>query len=261
MGLNVESALKFLAANAVAPTRTGVEQWLASFAKGVQRSTLRERTDPAIPICKQQLDLCLAHHTTRQGMRLGLKMAWKMAARWSDVSQLQRKDLRLLSPTELLVESMVTKPMEENRPDHLIIVTDTRQNIKELITYVGRFGHEQFPWGMYSTKQVEAQLKTWPVRMEDMLACPETKHQTYTAHSIKAGAIQHLMAICVKARGVAVTLDQIQTMAKSAEQMAWPINSKPVEMADTLRIIADSQDTRLQTLWQQIASTTCRSGI
>ena len=50
--------------------------------------------------------------------------------------------------------------------------------------------------------------------MEDMLACPETKHQTYTAHSIKAGAIQHLMAICVKTRGVAVTLDQIQTMAK-----------------------------------------------
>ena len=86
--------------------------------------------------------------------------------------------------------------------------------MQELRRYLTAFRPDEHPWGMFPTSMVDKIMKAWPVKTEDILLCPETKHTTYTAHSVKSGAIQHLLSICVKTKGTVVSLDQIQTLAK-----------------------------------------------
>ena len=184
------------------------------FQTGLKLQRLSEPEDQAIPITRKVMYHYL--QTVSNHLRAGLWLGWKTASRWDEIHGLSHKSLTLLSPTQILVTFQVTKARQENRADHFIVVVDQKSKISWFWKTVSDATHSQRLW-KETTSDISQLMRHWVVSEEGLPAdnIRTRLRDSYTAHSIKAGALQHCIGEVLNKH---VTPQVFAALAKHAQQ-------------------------------------------
>jgi hypothetical protein len=163
---------------------------VTSFQRGLIKMGALVPQQQALPITK---DLFYEQVLPRVPMPLRpvIRLAWLTASRWDDVRHLRTTNLRRLTPNRLLVEFTKTKTTQGRpfRTDMAVVIEQPQQVIDMLWDYARQ---QQGALTTLTTQQVTRllhEMKPPEQLVNDFPHC----RKRWTAHSIKAGAITHLM--------------------------------------------------------------------
>lgn len=181
--------------------------WLG---KGIAVQGLSEVPDQALPMTKTVL---MDNLPTLDGrMQRGLWLAYKTASRWDEMRGLKGTDVVRLGKTECLVSFRLTKARQKNRSDHHVIVSDSEERIRWFWTGLDTREGPLFP---FTTAQVSREIGQWTPPTEELLQNTQSKAH-YSAHSVKAGALQVAMAAVIKGH---MSSQQLSALAKHAHPL------------------------------------------
>lgn len=200
------------------PVESRAERQLLTFLqRGLKHEGLGEATDKALPVMKATIMKNL--HLLPELLQAGIWLAFKTASRWDEMTTLTRSDILYLNHSEMCIAFWRTKARQDNRADHFVIVADNQQQqltwFRRIIAkHVPSAAHEQPIWEAWSTEAIDDYLREWPVEMHDQLQTLHSRQNIrarYTAHSIKAGALQlGIKAVAEKK----ITPQQLSALAK-----------------------------------------------
>lgn len=144
-----------------------------------RKEALRHTPKQAIPMSQREAYKVIAE--APKGIQIPLLVAWKTASRWSDVQMLQRKDVQVVSPKEAVIQFVQTKQSLHRpfRVDHTVMMEAQPHQINQLAQMLAQMSpHDN--------------LTKWSTR--DLLEYLHKRYPTksWTAHSIKRGALTHL---------------------------------------------------------------------
>ncbi|KAJ9447350.1 hypothetical protein DIPPA_03635 [Diplonema papillatum] len=161
-------------------------------------------------------------------VRAAVLIAWKTASRWGDVQNLSRACFPLISNTEIVVDwNTLPKGRRGNpfcRSKVVAIRGPLTREIAELLRGLGNF----------------QQLCPLSTDQFSRLLGADNATKLYSAHSVKRGAIDHLMSL--KAAGAPFALQLISRLAKhtndadpTVANMTVRYTSDPVALARVLQ--------------------------
>jgi hypothetical protein len=212
------------------------------YMSGLRSSGALVPTEQAFPISEDQVrrGLQLAEEQGNHKMRAALFVAFKTASRWSDVSRLQRKAFRIISPTQIGVRwGAATKTTTTDAfAIRAMTIIEHPPGMQWLIDFLQPLRPDEFFVAM-STDRATAWLK------ENLPA--DSADRQVTASSIKRGAVTTL--VC-KAAQYKLSPELISRLAKHKmdleEISATTIRYVSEEVWDQLALLLRTQEaTRL----------------
>ena len=135
-------------------------------------------------------------------VRLCALLAWKTASRWSEVQLLRSDQFLIVSANEVIIDWFVTpkgRRADPFRSCRLVVVAGS------LVSEIARLFHLLSPFQRLTHLDTCHLDKTWKKELP-----------SYTAHSIKRGAISHLLVLL--ARGVPIQEVLVSRLAKHASE-------------------------------------------
>lgn len=135
----------------------------------------------AVPLTRADVENISA--TQPQVTGIALKLAWKTASRWNDISRLTSASVLLNTPTEVILYfGSATKTSRQNpfRPDLFVVIQ-------------GRWTEEISLYLRQRLPTVGKGLPLFPISTEAMTDV--LRPFGFRAHSIKRGAIEHLFQV------------------------------------------------------------------
>lgn len=152
---------------------------------------------------------------------LALWLAWKTASRWSDICNLTFKNFLLVTPVAIVIHFANLTKTTKNKPFDqrtLVVIHDRSSMIWQVNTIIALRRHPKQPISKWTTEQVS-----------DALSANSTTR--YTAHSIKRGALTHLIPHLT-----ASTLHILPILAKHSSTELLPESTIRYLSADLQRL-------------------------
>jgi hypothetical protein len=189
--------------------------FLATYMAGLRKMGAAAPTHQAVPITRDDMTTLIMSRTGR--MRLALFVAWKTASRWSDVLELTKASFIDFSPDQLVIEWSSTKTSSPSdfRAWRWTVIHDPAP-MRWVVSELSRMAENSVLTETTTQQLVSILERLFP-----------GKH--YTAHSIKRGAIDCLVAHAASGR---LDLKLIPLLAKHQD----PATTFP---ATTIRYAAD----------------------
>lgn len=198
---------------------------LSTLMSGLAGAGANIPTRQADPISVEQLTAFIAAQPP--DVAAGLRLAWKTASRWDEITKLQRRDFLLVTPAKVVLDfSTKTKGTrtDPHRASRFAVITG--EWTAEIAAYLSRLRRLDSITSC-PTRKLIAKLHA---------AFPDRPH--ITAHSLKRGALNRLLPLVADGT---MEFAEVSRLAKHRDRLHDPLATtiryfKPsVALADALR--------------------------